>query len=330
MKASLLDYLACPFCHSPLRLEVSARAGDIIEAGAVQCPSCGDSYPIRGGIPDMLCPRLAGIDLKLREVRGWVAMASKDGWYEPDDRVDLALPYVVEKLGWDPRGAAVWVATRTSFERLLNCYVRPGMRVLEVGAAKTWAGRYFIQRGCRYTACDLVGDANIGVGRSRFFTERFGHYEAVVADAEQLPFADGSFDLVYGVAALHHALDLRRMVGQMARVARRGAVVAGLNEGVRSYRAGAEAGVQGKEKQFGINEHVHTLGDYRAAFRRGGLRIAEMTLGLDRAGAGPKGKLGRLIDALQRIPRIGGPMATWLTLGLLLPYGGVTIFARKP
>jgi len=47
----------------------------------------------------------------------------------------------------------------------------------------------------------------------------------VQADGEHLPFADGAFDLVYCVAALHHALDLSRMVSELARVTRPGGTV---------------------------------------------------------------------------------------------------------
>jgi SAM-dependent methyltransferase len=38
------------------------------------------------------------------------------------------------------------------------------------------------------------------------------------ADAEQLPFADASFDLVFGHAVLHHIPDLERAFGEFARV----------------------------------------------------------------------------------------------------------------
>ncbi len=48
------------------------------------------------------------------------------------------------------------IATETAFDYMLAHHVRPGIRVLEVGAAKTWAGRYFVARGCQYTGCDML------------------------------------------------------------------------------------------------------------------------------------------------------------------------------
>ena len=50
--------------------------------------------------------------------------------------------------------------------------------------------------------------------------------ETVVADAEELPFADATFDLVLGHAVLHHIPDLNRAAAEFARVLRPGGTVA--------------------------------------------------------------------------------------------------------
>lgn len=328
MKGSLLTYLVCPLCHSQLNLTVTGQVDGVIETGTLCCGGCGHPFSIKNGIPHMLSPQLPDIEEKLREARGWVKLSQEEGWYQPEERIDLALPYVVEKLGWDPAGASDWAATKVSFEHLLAKYVQPGMRVLEVGAAKTWAGRYFKERGCEYTACDIMDDPNIGLGRSRFFTTRFGHYEAVVADAEHLPFADGYFDLVFAIAALHHVLDLRKALQEMARVAKRGGIVAALNEGVRSFFSSPDAEIQRKEKSFGINEHVHTLWVYYRAFCSNGLRVMEMarSIGYDYF---MSQQLKARVERLLRLPLVGTWAAAWLTLGFAHPYDGVTICARK-
>jgi ubiquinone/menaquinone biosynthesis C-methylase UbiE len=44
----------------------------------------------------------------------------------------------------------------------------------------------------------------------------------VATDAERLPFADASFDLVFGHAVLHHLPDLEQAFGEFARVLRPG------------------------------------------------------------------------------------------------------------
>jgi len=216
-------------------------------------------------MPLMLSDRLPGIADKRREIAGWVEKAKGEDWYVPEEEVDTNLPYVCRELGWDD---PVWASNEYSFSRFLERWVRPGMRVLEVGAAKSWASQHLVPRGCEYVATDVLADENIGIGRGAFFAERVGHYERVQADGEHLPFAAGSFDLTFCVATLHHALDLPKMVSEMARVTkRRGAVVA-LNEGTRPLGWSDAAPAQEGEKALGINEHTHTVWAYMAAFAR--------------------------------------------------------------
>jgi ubiquinone/menaquinone biosynthesis C-methylase UbiE len=50
--------------------------------------------------------------------------------------------------------------------------------------------------------------------------------ETAVCEASDLPFDDGSFDLVFGHAVLHHVPDLRRAFGEFRRVLRPGGMVA--------------------------------------------------------------------------------------------------------
>ena len=196
-------------------------------------PGCGRSFGRRRtgsrSCSTRICP---GAREKLGEAEGWLEKARAEGWYEPDDAVDAVLPFVNRELGWDDPN---WLANGHSFEVLLDRYIgdRRGLRVLEVGAAKAWAARFWLERDCEYVATDILVDPKIGLGRGAFY----GDFGRVQADGEHLPFADETFDVDYCVATLHHALDLPRMVKEMARVTRPGGVVAGLNEGTRGVCA---------------------------------------------------------------------------------------------
>jgi ubiquinone/menaquinone biosynthesis C-methylase UbiE/uncharacterized protein YbaR (Trm112 family) len=305
-----LDVMRCPVCLGTLE----AR-GD-----ALGCHGCGASYPVVDGIPNMLDDRLPGIAAKRGEVEGWVAMAKAQGWYEPDDEVDAKLPYLCRDLGWDDR---TWRANEHSFSLLLE-RVRPGMRVLEVGAGKGWAAQHLVPRGVDYVAADILADPNVGLGRGTFFERRVGPFARVQADGEHLPFADGTFDLVYCVAALHHALDLRLMVSELARVTRRGGLVAALNEGTRALGASGEVEDQAEEKEFGINEHVHTLYAYLWAFARAGLLVRRVE-----HAEGDDDLRGRRVGGrLRRLPVVGRSAATWFAQ-TCYGYSGVSLFARK-
>jgi ubiquinone/menaquinone biosynthesis C-methylase UbiE/uncharacterized protein YbaR (Trm112 family) len=308
MALALLEVLRCPVCSGSLSETTDSLA----------CADCGRTYEVAEGIPRMLDDALPGIKEKRIEIAGWVEKAREETWYEPDDNVDAVLPYVGRDLGWTD---SVWRANEHSFQVLLDRYIKPGMRVLEVGAAKCWGAQHLIPRGCEYVGTDILADPKIGLGRGEFYERRVGEFGRVQADGEHLPFADRSFDLTYCVATLHHALDLNKMVKEMARVTRPGGMVAGLNEGTRALRASSNAPGQESEKALGINEHVHTVWAYVWSFVHAGLIIRRVEHS--------EGKAGKNAQALERIPKVG------TTLGTLIDessgdYSGITIFSRRP
>ena len=309
MQPTLLDVLRCPACSA--RLEP--------DGGALACGGCGSRYEIEDGIPRLLDDRTPGTAEKRREISGWVDLARAQDWYAPDDAVDAALPFLCRDLGWEDK---TWRANEHSFALLLERYVRPRMRVLEVGAAKCWGAQHLVPLGCEYVGTDILADANIGLGRGVFYEERVGPFARVQADGERLPFADAAFDLVYCVAALHHALDLHTMVREMARVVRPGGVVAALNEGTRPLRSGGDNPEQDLERRFGINEHVHTLPAYLWAFARARL----LPLRVERS----EGYDLFARTRYQRLFRLrGGRTAVTAAHSLLKGYAGISIYALK-
>ena len=218
----------------------------------------------------MLHEELPGAPEKLREAEGWLEKAQAEGWYEPDDAVDAVLPFVNRELGWnDPN----WLANGHSFQVLLDRYIEEerGLRVLEVGAAKAWAARFWLERDCEFVATDILVDDKIGLGRGAFY----GDFGRVQADGENLPFADETFDVTYCVATLHHALDLPKMVREMARVTKPGGVVAGLNEGIRGVAAQrGQPGSGGREGDRDQRARAHGAGPTAPRSCAPGLRCA--------------------------------------------------------
>jgi uncharacterized protein YbaR (Trm112 family)/SAM-dependent methyltransferase len=303
---ALLAILCCPFCRVALT-----------EAeGRLDCPSCHRRFPIENGIPLLLHPDLPGAREKLGEMAGWVEKARAEGWYEPDDTVDAVLPYINRELGWDD---PEWHSTAHSFWVMFDRYVGEarGLRVLEVGAAKGWAAPHWREQRCEYVATDILVDGNIGLGRGAFY----GDFGRVQADAEHLPFVNGAFDITYCCAALHHALDQRTMVREMARVTKPGGLVAALNEGTRGLLRSADNPAQADEKALGINEHVHPVLAYLASFRRAGCVVRR----IQRADGWPPVPYGGL---LARVPKVGSSLGTIVHLSAAR-YGSVSIYEFK-
>jgi ubiquinone/menaquinone biosynthesis C-methylase UbiE len=95
-----------------------------------------------------------------------------------------------------------------------------GLKVLEVGCGLGTDGAQFAEAGADYTGVDLT-NAAVELARKRF--ELFGLQGTFrTADAENLDFADDSFDLVYSHGVLHHTPETGKAIQEIHRVLRPG------------------------------------------------------------------------------------------------------------
>jgi len=111
-----------------------------------------------------------------------------------------------------------------------------GLKVLEIGCGLGTDGAQFAEAGADYTGVDLT-EAAVELARRRF--ELFdlpGTFKT--ADAENLPFPDESFDLVYSHGVLHHTPETGKAIQEIHRVLRPGgrAVVMLYHRGSYNYR----------------------------------------------------------------------------------------------
>jgi SAM-dependent methyltransferase len=103
-----------------------------------------------------------------------------------------------------------WI--RPAFDRLGPL---AGRRVLDYGCGHGMASVVLARRGATVTALDL-SPGYLAEARRRALANDVS-VEFVQADGERLPFADASFDRVWGNAILHH-LDLRAAARELRRV----------------------------------------------------------------------------------------------------------------
>jgi ubiquinone/menaquinone biosynthesis C-methylase UbiE len=93
-------------------------------------------------------------------------------------------------------------------------------RVLDVGIGSGIATQMFAEAGANVTGVDLTEWA---VETTRRRLAAFGlDGDVQQADAEQLPFADASFDLVFSWGVIHHSSDMDRALRELVRVTRPG------------------------------------------------------------------------------------------------------------
>src|SRR3979411_729678 len=154
---------------------------------------------------------------------GMEALRSADEIREVHTRYhDVAAESYDSKGGID-FGEAGQHQVRGKLRKLLGAELDRGYeRSLEIGAGTGYFSLNLLQTGVvKEATCTHISPA-MGTTRGAHQGRLGLHVRAARADAESLPFADHSFDLVLGHAVLHHLPDLRRAFAEFHRVLRPG------------------------------------------------------------------------------------------------------------
>jgi len=134
-----------------------------------------------------------------------------------------------------PRGAWIGATEFALARRKLAAH--PGETLLDAGCGTGWFTRRFAAEGLAVTGLDPNAEwlayARTHSGLSIRWTE---------GDAQELHFADASFDCAVSIAALCFVADERRAVAEIVRVARRRFAIGWLNRNSLLYRQKAGSG----------------------------------------------------------------------------------------
>lgn len=107
-----------------------------------------------------------------------------------------------------------WLPKVFPFERARD------KRVLEIGCGAGFDALAFIEAAAEYTGLDIAPE---NVDRTRAHLQLYGYTpEIVLADAENLPFADASFDILFSNGVLHHTPHIEKAFAEANRVLRPG------------------------------------------------------------------------------------------------------------
>lgn len=143
-----------------------------------------------------------------------------------------------------------------------------GKRVLEIGVGAGSDFQNWCEHALHATGIDLT-DAAINLTKERLELNSISpaHYSLRTADAESLPFADNSFDLVYSWGVLHHTPDTQRAFQEAFRVLKPGGTMKAMIYHVASWaglllylRYGLASGRPGKTVKSAIFENLESPG----------------------------------------------------------------------
>lgn len=146
-----------------------------------------------------------------------------------------------------------------------------GAAVLDVCCGPGTFGRAFVPLVGRVVGADFT-PAMLAKARSISREAGSANIEFVCSDANALPFADGTFDVAICTFAFHHLLDPARVLGEMARVVRKGGRVA-LVDAVIPERA--DRSVNTRIEKLRDASHAEMLTESRLLelFKLAGLRV---------------------------------------------------------
>jgi ubiquinone/menaquinone biosynthesis C-methylase UbiE len=196
-RAATLALLRSPLSGSPLHLE-KERGGESLVGAS------GEKFPVRAGVPDFRTAEdLSGANGKYNHLYETIG-----GFYDDTQRVGAALTgmdrdeYVMSYLG--------------------KLEVKPGDKVLETSVG-TGLNFKYLPRGIRRYGLDLAWDMLVNCQEN---FRRWGKEgELFLGNAEKLPFADESFDVVLHTGGINFFSDRGKAIREMIRVARPGSLI---------------------------------------------------------------------------------------------------------
>jgi ubiquinone/menaquinone biosynthesis C-methylase UbiE len=204
----LPDYLRCPNCCArELTFEAPSR---------VICGNCWANFPAQSEIRmvSLISPFMEG-DLKA-DIQSWWADLYKQAYLGHEENIDkVKFSDQLEELEDLFRQRRHLAVVEMPVNELA------GKRVLEIGSGSGAHSAMFKHHGAIITAVDITPERAAATARKLRLVS--GSDSSVFnADAENLPFVDDYFDMVYSNGVLHHSTNTEQCIAEVNRVLKPG------------------------------------------------------------------------------------------------------------
>jgi len=207
MKKELLDILSCPNCKSEkIELIVAKEISNEIITGNITCSECKNMYPILETIPILLNRK----DIE-EGIKNFKQHQIKYYNEKCDENFEINRPH---GTGW-----LYQYLIDYKFKKAFNNlpFKMKNLTLLDVCCGSGMASEYYAKNSAEVVGADISFEA---VKRAKIRSEKYGfNAEFVVADVENLPFKNNSFDFVCVHDGLHHLENPSEGICESIRVA---------------------------------------------------------------------------------------------------------------
>jgi SAM-dependent methyltransferase len=197
MKPSLLPILRCPACTGPLTARDLVEQDSEIERGALVCPACDRTYPIVGFVPRFVPAE------NYADSFGFQWNLFRNTQLDSHSGVPITHDRFYAQSQWTP-------------EEL------KGRLVLDLGCGSGRFAEIALAAGARVVAVDYY--AAVDACRANLGTNP--RLNVIQGDVYKLPFAPGTFDIVYCFGVLQHTPDPQAAFYALARQVKPGGCIA--------------------------------------------------------------------------------------------------------
>ncbi|MGH9867203.1 MAG: methyltransferase domain-containing protein [Candidatus Polarisedimenticolia bacterium] len=235
---------------------------------ALSCVSCGVDYPIVHNVLDTLTDPSEDVIQELKANAREQGIPAEE-WRSFRVRAVANLADMQALLKGSAHEPAQYYqqVTTNFFDAVERLGSRPNRRVLEIGSEYDYQFlEHFRRAGAECFA--------VNIRFSYLEPDAFLDWpEKVLADMNDLPFTDATFDTLVLSATSHHSANLDKTISEISRVLNVGGVALLLNDPLKGWlkwMGGATEPHHGRDEE--IHENEYTIRQYDSAFRRAGLR----------------------------------------------------------